>query len=146
MAGLRQQGVLDLITCAATHGYLPLLRDCPESVRAQLLTATREHQRLLVERPLGIWLPECAYFEELDRQLIACGLRYSLLDGHGLLHALPRPRYGVYAPSVPPAGWPSSPATAKRPCPCGAPARAIRAMGCTGSSTGIWAGICPRSS
>lgn len=104
MAGLRQQGVLDLITCAATHGYLPLLRDCPESVRAQLLTATREHQRLLGERPLGIWLPECAYFEELDRQLIACGLRYSLLDGHGLLHALPRPRYGVYAPICSPGG------------------------------------------
>lgn len=33
-----------------------------------------------------------------------CGLRYSLLDGHGLLHALPRPRYGVYAPICSPAG------------------------------------------
>ncbi|MFO0016104.1 MAG: glycoside hydrolase family 57 protein [Synechococcaceae cyanobacterium] len=101
---LRQQGVLDLISCAATHGYLPLLRDCPEAVRAQLLTAAREHQRLLGERPLGIWLPECAYYEDLDRQLTACGLRYSLLDGHGLLHALPRPRYGVYAPICSPGG------------------------------------------
>ncbi|MEB3242482.1 MAG: 1,4-alpha-glucan branching protein domain-containing protein [Cyanobacteriota bacterium] len=101
---LRQVGVLDLISCAATHGYLPLLRDCPEAVRAQLLTAVREHQRLLGERPLGIWLPECAYYEGLDQQLMACGLRYSLLDGHGLLHAQPRPRYGVYAPICSPAG------------------------------------------
>ncbi|MFM7087318.1 MAG: glycoside hydrolase family 57 protein [Cyanobium sp.] len=101
---LRQQGVLDLITCGATHGYLPLLRESPESVRAQLLTAVREHQRLLGERPLGIWLPECAYYEGLDQQMAACGLRYSLLDGHGLLHALPRPRYGVYAPICSPAG------------------------------------------
>ncbi|MEB3199555.1 MAG: 1,4-alpha-glucan branching protein domain-containing protein [Synechococcaceae cyanobacterium] len=101
---LRQAGVLDLITCAATHGYLPLLRDSPEAVRAQLLTAIREHQRLLGERPLGIWLPECAYYEELDRVMVSCGLRYSLLDGHGLLHALPRPRYGVYAPICSPAG------------------------------------------
>jgi 1,4-alpha-glucan branching enzyme len=101
---LRQQGVLDLITCAATHGYLPLLRDTPEAVRAQLLTAVREHQRLLGERPLGIWLPECAYYEDLDRLLITSGLRYSLLDGHGLLHALPRPRYGVYAPICSPGG------------------------------------------
>ncbi|MFN6338896.1 MAG: glycoside hydrolase family 57 protein [Cyanobacteriota bacterium] len=101
---LRQAGVLDLITCAATHGYLPLLRDSPEAVRAQLLTAVREHQRLLGERPLGIWLPECAYYEGLDQQLMACGLRYSLLDGHGLLHAQPRPRYGVYAPICSPAG------------------------------------------
>ena len=70
----------------------------PEAVRAQLLTAVREHQRLLGERPRGIWLPECAYFEGLDQLLAQCGLRYTLLDGHGLLHALPRPRYGVYAP------------------------------------------------
>jgi 1,4-alpha-glucan branching enzyme len=101
---LQQLGVLDLITCAATHGYLPLLRDCPEAVRAQLLNAVREHQRLLGERPLGIWLPECAYFEGLDRQLAGVGLRYSVLDAHGLLHGLPRPRYGVYAPICSPAG------------------------------------------
>ena len=104
LRALQQQGVLDLITCGATHGYLPLLRDTPEAVRAQLLTAVREHERLLGERPLGIWLPECAYYEELDQQLLASGLRYSILDGHGLLHALPRPRYGVYAPICSPAG------------------------------------------
>ena len=104
LRALQGQGVLDLISCGATHGYLPLLRDTPEAVRAQLLTALREHQRLLGERPLGIWLPECAYYEGLDRQMASCGLRYSLLDGHGLLHALPRPRYGVYAPICSPAG------------------------------------------
>ncbi len=101
---LRQQGVLDLITCGATHGYLPLLRAVPEAVRGQLRTAVREHERQLGERPLGIWIPECAYYEGLDQQLVGCGLRYSLLDAHGLLHALPRPRYGVYAPICSPAG------------------------------------------
>jgi 1,4-alpha-glucan branching enzyme len=101
---LQQRGVLDLLTCAATHGYLPLLRDCPEAVRAQLLTAVREHERLLGVRPQGIWLPECAYYEGLDRQLVACGLRYAILDAHGLLHGQPRPRYGVYAPICSPGG------------------------------------------
>ena len=101
---LQLQGVLDLMTCAATHGYLPLLRDSEEAVRAQLLTAVREHWRLLGERPLGIWLPECAYYEGLDTHLVGCGLRYSVLDGHGLLHATPRPRYGVYAPICSKAG------------------------------------------
>jgi 1,4-alpha-glucan branching enzyme len=101
---LQQAGVLDLLTCAATHGYLPLLRDCPEAVRAQLLTAVREHERLLGARPQGIWLPECAYYEGLDRLLVGCGLRYAILDAHGLLHGLPRPRYGVYAPICTPAG------------------------------------------
>jgi len=101
---LQQAGVLDLLTCAATHGYLPLLRDCPEAVRAQLLTAVREHERLLGVRPQGIWLPECAYYEGLDRLLVSCGLRYAILDAHGLLHGQPRPRYGVYAPICTPAG------------------------------------------
>ena len=101
---LQQQGVVDLITCGATHGYLPLLREVPEAVLAQLLNAVREHERQLGERPLGIWLPECAYYEGLDQQLVEVGLRYSVLDGHGLLHALPRPRYGVFAPICSPAG------------------------------------------
>jgi 1,4-alpha-glucan branching enzyme len=34
---------------------------------------------------------------------VGCGLRYAILDAHGLLHGLPRPRYGVYAPICTPA-------------------------------------------
>ncbi len=98
LAALQQQGVLDLLTCGATHGYLPLLREHPEAVRAQLRTAVREHHRLIGTRPLGIWLPECAYYEGLEGFMRDAGLRYAVLDGHGLLHAKPRPRYGVYAP------------------------------------------------
>jgi 1,4-alpha-glucan branching enzyme len=101
---LQGLGVLDLMTCAATHGYLPLLRECPEAVRAQLSTAVREHERLIGQPPLGLWLPECAYYEGLDQVLVQNGLRYSVLDAHGLLHASPRPRYGVYAPICSPAG------------------------------------------
>ena len=97
-AALQRQGVLDLLTCGATHGYLPLLRQHPEAVRGQLRTAVREHQRLLGERPMGIWLPECAYYEGLDEWMRDAGLRYAVLDAHGLLHGRPRPRYGVYAP------------------------------------------------
>jgi 1,4-alpha-glucan branching enzyme len=97
-AALQRQGVVDLLTCGATHGYLPLLRHHPEAVRGQLRTAVREHQRLIGERPLGIWLPECAYYEGLDHWMRDAGLRYAVLDAHGLLHGRPRPRYGVYAP------------------------------------------------
>jgi 1,4-alpha-glucan branching enzyme len=95
---LLQAGVLDLITCSATHGYLPLLRDPAQAVQGQLRTAVREHERLLGVAPQGIWLPECAFYEGLDAALAQVGLRYAVLDAHGLLHGLPRPRYGVYAP------------------------------------------------
>ena len=95
---LQTSKVIDILTCAATHGYLPLLRENPEAVRAQLKTAVREHIRLFKSAPLGIWLPECAYYEGLDELIAESGLRYAVLDGHGLLNADPRPRYGLYAP------------------------------------------------
>ncbi len=95
---LQTSGVIDILTCAATHGYLPLLRENPEAVRAQLKTAVTEHKRLFMSSPLGIWLPECAYYEGLDELMAESGLRYAVLDGHGLLNADPRPRYGLYAP------------------------------------------------
>jgi len=95
---LESAQVIDIITCAATHGYLPLLRDNPATVRAQLRTAVNEHKRLFNSSPLGIWLPECAYYEGLDELMAESGLRYAVLDGHGLLNADPRPRYGLYAP------------------------------------------------
>ena len=58
--GLARRGRLELISSAATHGFLPLLaRD--ESIRLQLLTGRAEHRRLFGLEPSGCWLPECAY-------------------------------------------------------------------------------------
>ncbi len=91
-------GSLDIITCAATHGYLPILRERPETVVGQIKTAIRSHKNILGLNPLGIWLPECAYYEDLDHILSDAGIRYAVLDGHGILNSKPRPRYGVYAP------------------------------------------------
>jgi len=57
---LHDAGHIHLITCAATHGYLPLLlRD--ESIDLQLRLAAATHARHFGHHPDGIWLPECAY-------------------------------------------------------------------------------------
>ena len=95
---LNKSGNLDILTCAATHGYLPILRENPETVKGQINTAIRSHENIFGTKPLGIWLPECAYYENLDEILFSSGIRYAILDGHGILNATPRPRYGVYAP------------------------------------------------
>ena len=95
---LKNSGNLDILTCAATHGYLPILRENPETVKGQINTAIRFHEKFFGTKPLGIWLPECAYYENLDEILFNSGIRYAVLDGHGILNASPRPRYGVYAP------------------------------------------------
>ncbi len=53
-------GLIEIITCGATHGYMPLL-GTDESVRAQVRTAVNTHKRHIGEHPKGIWAPECGY-------------------------------------------------------------------------------------
>ncbi|MEI8134775.1 MAG: 1,4-alpha-glucan branching protein domain-containing protein [bacterium] len=57
---LSHAGVLDAMTCAATHGYFPLLVD-DRNIRAQIQIAIATHEKYFGKRPKGIWLPECAY-------------------------------------------------------------------------------------
>jgi 1,4-alpha-glucan branching enzyme len=62
-AGFRrmaERGRIEIITCTATHGYMPLL-GTDESVRAQVRVAVDTHQKHFGERPRGIWAPECGY-------------------------------------------------------------------------------------
>jgi 1,4-alpha-glucan branching enzyme len=53
-------GLIDIITCGATHGYMPLL-GTDESVRAQIRIAVDTHIRHIGKHPKGIWTPECGY-------------------------------------------------------------------------------------
>ncbi len=57
---LMEAGMLEIITSAATHGYLPLLgRDT--AVQAQVKQGVSSYRRHFGCEPKGIWLPECAY-------------------------------------------------------------------------------------
>jgi len=53
-------GLIEIITCGATHGYMPLL-GTDESLRAQVRTAVQTHRRHIGKLPRGIWAPECGY-------------------------------------------------------------------------------------
>jgi 1,4-alpha-glucan branching enzyme len=54
------KGLIEIITCGATHGYMPLL-GTDESVRAQVRTAVNAHVRHIGKHPRGMWAPECGY-------------------------------------------------------------------------------------
>jgi len=56
----QELGHIELMTCAATHGYLPLLRE-DSSINGQIMQAVASYGRLFGGRPRGMWLPECAY-------------------------------------------------------------------------------------
>lgn len=100
----RAKGQLDLITCSATHAYLPGLMPHPRSLRAQLRLGVAAFEQMVGERPLGMWLPECAYHPSFDADVGEAGVRYTVLDAHGLLHATPRPAFDVFHPIVSPGG------------------------------------------
>ncbi|MBS0661465.1 MAG: DUF1957 domain-containing protein, partial [Verrucomicrobia bacterium] len=97
-------GSLEIITCGATHGFLPLMADEPSAVRAQLRLAVDDYRRCFGRAPRGIWLPECAYYDGLDAELAAAELRWFILDAHGVLLGTPRPRAAIFAPIFTPAG------------------------------------------
>ena len=136
-ADLQRAGHLELITCAATHGYLPLLsRD--ESIHLQLRTAVETHKRHFGQAPRGIWLPECAYRPRyewtaptgpergrerrlrpgLEEMLAAHDLEYFVADSHLVAAGVPVFLYRDFigrrgevpaAPPPAPVGEPRSP-------------------------------------
>jgi 1,4-alpha-glucan branching enzyme len=104
LAALEDRGVVEVITCAATHGFLPHHRIDPGTLRAQVATGVAEHRRHFGRSPRGLWLPECAYFEGLDDAVAAEGIDYFFVDTHGIGNATSAPRFGVHAPLLCPGG------------------------------------------
>ncbi len=101
---LQEQGRLEIMGSAATHGYLPLLgRD--ESIRLQLAVGQQEHRRLFGVAPVGCWLPECAYRPRgkwrgkkvrrgIEQHLADAGFRYFFTDAHLARAGSPLGAYG----------------------------------------------------
>ncbi|MFH1354612.1 MAG: DUF1957 domain-containing protein, partial [Candidatus Omnitrophota bacterium] len=48
---------IELITCGATHGYLPLMELYPQASRAQIEVAVNSYKNIFGHTPKGIWLP-----------------------------------------------------------------------------------------
>ncbi len=94
----QEDGLIEVITCGATHGYFPLL-GTDESVQAQVKLAVDTHVRRFGKRPRGIWLPECAYRphyewkaptgdeepwprKDVEEFLAENGIEYFFVDSH----------------------------------------------------------------
>jgi 1,4-alpha-glucan branching enzyme len=93
----QKRGVLDLMTCAATHGLLSVLQP-RQAVWAQLASAVAFHTEVIGQAPSGIWLPECGYQPGLEYLLAKAGLRYFVVEKHALTLARPAADYGVKRP------------------------------------------------
>jgi 1,4-alpha-glucan branching enzyme len=88
-------GRIELISSAATHGFLPLLRR-PESIRLQLTLGWREHRRIFGLEPAGCWVPECAYRAGLEQEVRDAGFGFFFADAHMALAGRSLGLYGEH--------------------------------------------------
>ncbi|MHB0876676.1 MAG: 1,4-alpha-glucan branching protein domain-containing protein [Anaerolineae bacterium] len=108
IARLRGAGAIEVITSAATHGYLPLLsRD--SSVYGQVHTGVESYRRSFADAPAGFWLPECAYRPAvvdadgvtrppLEEFLANEGLRFFFVESHAIEGGMPPTSTGHLVP------------------------------------------------
>jgi 1,4-alpha-glucan branching enzyme len=100
---LQDAGRLEIMTCAATHGFLPLMAT-DQARAAQIQVGCQNYEKHFGRPPRGIWLPECSFAPGIETLLARVGIQYFITDTHGLLHASPRPVYGIFAPIATPCG------------------------------------------
>ncbi|MDQ3239294.1 MAG: DUF1957 domain-containing protein [bacterium] len=79
---------LDILTSAATHGYLPLISK-DSAIWGQLRTGIDHYQKYFNRYPTGIWLPECGYRpltlekrDGIEKFLESSNLKYFFTDTH----------------------------------------------------------------
>jgi len=101
---VQDTGKLEIVTCGATHGFMPLMEINRNAVRAQVTVARQSYEQAFGRNPRGIWNGECGYFPGLDEELARNQIRFFFVDTHGILHADKRPMYGVFAPLYCPTG------------------------------------------
>nr|WP_245203563.1 1,4-alpha-glucan branching protein domain-containing protein [Ammoniphilus resinae] len=94
---LAEHGYLELITTAATHGYMPAM-ETEEAIRAQWDTGLQLFEQHFNAKPKGVWVPECGYTPGVDRILREYGISYFFCDSHAVIPAGETPRGLSYSP------------------------------------------------
>ena len=101
---LQDIGAIEIITCCATHGFIPLLVANEKSIEVQIKYGVETYEKYFEKKPRGIWLAECGYIPEVEKYLQKYGIEYFLTEMHGVIYARPVPIYGMFAPIVSPNG------------------------------------------
>jgi len=105
-AAMQREGLIQILTSAATHAYLPLLLN-DQMIRAQLACGSQTSRRHLGDISNGVWLPECAYRPANDRwtpavlyreprsrvgletMIAGAGMDHFFVDTHSITQAKP---------------------------------------------------------
>jgi 1,4-alpha-glucan branching enzyme len=95
---------IELLTTAATHGFLPFYTSSPEAIQAQFEVALSSYRLNFGKHPHGFWLPELGWTPELERHLRAYNFGYTVINTHGLVLGSPPPAKGSFYPVKTPQG------------------------------------------
>jgi len=69
----QDKNVLEIITCNATHGFLPLMSRYPKAVKAQIKIGADSYRKHIGKDPKGMWLAECAEEALIPRRGFCAG-------------------------------------------------------------------------
>lgn len=101
---LKKNGKIDLMTTAATHAYLPLYREFPTAINAQVSLGIQTFEETFGFKTDGFWLPECGYYPGLDEVLKKYGISYFQLPSHAIISSRDKSKNGGYSPVELPSG------------------------------------------
>ncbi|MGM0432617.1 MAG: glycoside hydrolase family 57 protein [Spirochaetota bacterium] len=101
---LEESGHVVILTTAATHAFLPLYKETPEAVQAQVELALMSHVAHFRKKPRGFWLPECGYYPGLEKVLKYNNIDYFYGATHSINLAKEKAERGVFAPAACPNG------------------------------------------
>lgn len=99
-----ERGVVEIIGSAATHAFLPLYKDYPSAVNAEIEEGIEVHKKYFNKIPKGFWLPECGYYPGLDKILKKNGIEWIQLPSQAPLLSADRSLFGGYRPITLPSG------------------------------------------
>ncbi|MDR3138572.1 MAG: DUF1957 domain-containing protein [Treponema sp.] len=100
----QKKGRVELLTTAATYGFLPFYIPHPEAVQAQLEVAIASYRSFFGRHPQGFWLPELGWSSEIEGYLRSYNFGYTLIDTPGLVFADPCAIKGSFYPAKTPLG------------------------------------------
>nr|WP_321304517.1 1,4-alpha-glucan branching protein domain-containing protein [uncultured Sphaerochaeta sp.] len=101
---LEMSGHLELATTAATHAYLPLYKDYPTAINAQVELGVQSFLTTFGHLPKGFWLPECGYYPGLEESLKYHGISWFQTASQSMLLSPDKVEYGTYRPVQTPNG------------------------------------------
>ncbi len=95
---LSNSGNLELITTSATHAFLPVYKNNPVAVNAQVETGVMNHEKIFDKDSQGFWLPECGYYPGLEEILKRHNIKWTSLSSQAFFLASKKPEKGTYTP------------------------------------------------